>query len=78
MDHVAVFLEHVYLFDGLDGLDVEFLQGALEFFVVGAGGLVDFLYFSPWGAFASVHDMRSAKESCHRLPISTYVSLDVG
>ena len=53
MDHVSVFFEHVDLLDCLDGLDVEFFEGGLEFFVVGAGCFVDFLYFSPRGAFAS-------------------------
>lgn len=53
MNHVSVFFEHVYLLDSLDGLDVEFFEGGLEFFVVGAGCFVDFLYFSPGGAFAS-------------------------
>lgn len=40
MDDVAVGLEHVDLLDGLDGLDVELLQGGLELLVVGgrAGG----------------------------------------
>lgn len=53
VDHVSVFFEHVYLLDCLDGLDVEFFEGGLEFFVVGAGCFVDFLYFSPGGTFAS-------------------------
>ena len=53
MDHVSVFFEHIYLLDCLNGLDVEFFEGGLEFFVVGAGCFVDFLYFSPGGAYAS-------------------------
>ena len=53
VDHVSIFFEHVYLLDCLDGLDVKLFKGGLEFFVVGAGCFVDFLYFSPGGAFAS-------------------------
>ena len=53
VNHVSVFFEHVYFLDCLDGLDVEFFEGGLEFFVVGAGCFVDFLYFSPGSAFAS-------------------------
>lgn len=53
MNDVAIFLEHVDLFNGLDGLNVEFLKGGLEFFVVGAGGFVDFLLLSSRCAFAS-------------------------
>ena len=53
VDHVSVFFEHVDLLDCLDGLDVELFEGGLELFVVGAGGFVDFLYFSPGRAFAS-------------------------
>ena len=54
VDHIPVFFKHVYLLDGLNRLDVEFFEGGLEFFVVGAGCFVDFLYFSPGGAFASM------------------------
>jgi hypothetical protein len=51
--HVPVLLEHIHLFDGLDRLHIELLEGCLEFLVVGAGRLVDFFGLSPWGAFAS-------------------------
>lgn len=54
MDDVPVFLEHVHLLDRLDGLNVELLEGGLEFFVVGAGGFVDFLLLSSGCAFASL------------------------
>lgn len=54
MNDIAIFLEHVDLLDGLDGLNVEFLKRGLEFFVVGAGGLVDFLLLSSRCAFASM------------------------
>jgi len=53
VNHVPVLLEHVDLFDGLDRLHIQLLEGGLEFFVVGARGLVDFLYFSSRRAFAS-------------------------
>ena len=54
MDDVAVLFEHVDLLDGLDGLDVEFLERGLQFFVVGARGLVDFLLLPSRCAFAAV------------------------
>ena len=54
MDNVSILFEHVYLFNGLDGLDIEFLEGGLQFFVVGAGGFVDFLLLPSWCAFAAV------------------------
>ena len=53
MDDVSVFLEHVDLFDRLDGLDVEFLEGGLQLLVVGAGRLVHFLGLAARRAFAS-------------------------
>ena len=54
MNNVSVLLEHVDFLDGLDGLDVELLERGLQLLVVGAGGLVDFLRFSPRCAFPSV------------------------
>lgn len=36
VDDITILFEHVDLLDGLDGLDVEFLEGGLQFFVVGA------------------------------------------
>lgn len=54
VDDVAVLFEHVDLLNGLDGLDVEFLERGLQFFVVGAGGLVDFLLLPSRCAFAAV------------------------
>lgn len=56
MDDITILFEHVDLLDGLDGLDVEFLERGLQFFVVGAGGLVDFLLLPSRGAFAAVED----------------------
>lgn len=54
VDDVAVFLEHVDLLNGLDGLDVHLLQGGLELLVVGAGGLVDLLDLAAGSTLASV------------------------
>lgn len=59
MDDVAVALEHVDLFDLRDGLHVHLLEGGLELLVVGAGGFVDLLHFSPRGAFASAYCRQS-------------------
>ena len=52
MDDIAVLLEHVHLLNRLDGLHVEFLQRCLQLLVIGARGLVNFLLFPPWCAFA--------------------------
>lgn len=37
MDDVVVVFEYVYFFNGLDGLDIEFFEGSLEFFVIIGG-----------------------------------------
>jgi hypothetical protein len=54
VDDVAVLLEHVDLLNGLDGLDVQLLQGLLELLVIAgrAGGSP--LDLSPWGALATI------------------------
>jgi hypothetical protein len=54
MDDISVFLEHIDLFDRLDGLDIEFLKRGLQLLVVGAGRLVDFLGLAARCPFASV------------------------
>lgn len=54
MDDVAVGLEHVDLLNGLDGLDVELLQGGLELLVVGGGAGRRALDLSAGGALAAV------------------------
>lgn len=53
VNHVAVALEHVDLLDGLDGLDVELLQGLLELLVVGAGPGGRTLHLSAGSALSS-------------------------
>ena len=63
MNDVAVFLEHVDLLNGLDGLDVHLLQGGLELLVVGAGGLVDLLDLAAGSTLASVAWLVSCE--CH-------------
>ena len=37
MDDVAVALEHVHLLDGLDGLNIDLLEGGLELLVIASG-----------------------------------------
>lgn len=54
VNDVSILFEHIHLLNGLDGLDIEFLKGCLQFLVVGAGGFMDFLLFSSWCAFASI------------------------
>ena len=56
MNDIAIFLEHIDFLNGLDGLDIQLLEGSLKFLVVGAGGFVDFLDFSSRCAFAPVID----------------------
>ena len=53
MDNIPILLEHIHLLNRLDWLDVELLERGLQFLVVGAGGLMDFLLFPAWGAFPS-------------------------
>lgn len=53
MDDVAVSLEHVDLLNSLDRLDVQLLESALEFLVVGAGALVDLLDLSSRSTLAT-------------------------
>lgn len=55
MDDISVGFEHVDLLNGLDGLDVELLQGSLQLLVVCACALVDLLDLSSWRAFSTVH-----------------------
>jgi hypothetical protein len=54
VDDVSVALEHVDLLNGLDGLYIELLEGALELLVVGTGALVHLLDFPARGAFSAV------------------------
>ena len=53
MYHIPIFLEHIDLFDRLDGLDIELLEGGLQLLVIGAGGLMDFLLLSSRGSLPS-------------------------
>ncbi len=54
MDHVPIFLEHVDLLNSLDWLHIEFFQRSLQLLIVGAGGFMNFLHFSPRRAFTTV------------------------
>lgn len=54
VDDVAVALEHVDLLDGLDGLDVQLLEGRLELLVVGAGAPLDLLDLPAGSALAAI------------------------
>ena len=54
MNNIPILLEHVDFFYGLDGLDIEFLEGGLQLLVIGSGGFVDLFRLSAWGSFASV------------------------
>lgn len=54
MDDVSVALEHIDLLDGLDRLDIELLESALELLVIGAGALVNLLDLSAGSALATM------------------------
>jgi hypothetical protein len=57
--HVTVFLEHVDLFDCLNWLGIQLLQGCLQFLVIADCRLVDLLGLSSWCALAAI-ESRSA------------------
>jgi hypothetical protein len=54
VDDVAVALEHVDLLNGLDGLNVELLEGLLKLLVVTAGAGRRALDLSPGGTLATI------------------------
>lgn len=54
VNDVAVLLEHVDLFNALDGLDIELLELSLELVVVYACRLVRLFDLAPGCAFAAV------------------------
>jgi hypothetical protein len=54
VDNISILLEHIDLFDSLDGLDVEFLEGSLELLVIGARVSVDLLHLSSGGTLATI------------------------
>ena len=54
VDDIAIFLEHVDLLDGLDGLHVELLQRRLQLLVVCAARLVHFFHVAAGSSFGSV------------------------
>jgi len=60
VNDVAIRLEHVDLFDGLDWLHIHLLERGLELLVVGAGVLVDLLDLSSGGTLSSVRYQLSA------------------
>lgn len=54
VNDVAVTLEHVHLLNGLDGLDIELLEGSLELLVVSAGPGGRTLDLSPGSTLATI------------------------
>ena len=50
MDHISIFLEHINLLDGLDGLHIQLLERRLEFLVIGSGGFVNLLRLATRGS----------------------------
>jgi hypothetical protein len=82
VDDVAVALEHVDLLNGLDGLDVQLLEGLLELLVVTAGAVRCALDLSPRGTLAttlsnSTSEIRSNEQSTAsvRQPVGFVVAL---
>lgn len=57
MNDVSVFLEHVDFLNGLDGLDIQFLERSLELLIVGSGRLVDLLRLTAGSTFASIKEL---------------------
>jgi hypothetical protein len=53
VDHVAIFLEHINLLNGLDRLHIQLLKRRLEFLIVGPRGLVDLLRLATRGSLPS-------------------------
>lgn len=53
VDDVSVALEHVDLLNGLDGLDIELLEGLLELLVIGGGPLWCPLHLPARGTLSS-------------------------
>jgi len=47
MDNISVLFKHVYLLDGLNGLNVQLFERGLKLLVIGTGVLVDLLDLSP-------------------------------
>lgn len=54
MNHVAIIFEHIDFLNGLDGLDVEFLERALQFLIICTGCFVDFADHASRSTFSSV------------------------
>ena len=54
MDNISIFLEHVHLLNGLDGLNIHLLESCLQLPIIGARALVDLLDLAAGSALASV------------------------
>jgi hypothetical protein len=54
VDNVAIGLEHVYLLNSLDRLDIELLERRLQLLVVHTRALVHLLDLSSWCALSTV------------------------
>lgn len=59
VDDVSIGLEHVYLLNGLYGLNIQLLQGCLKLLVVRARTLVHLLDFPSRRAFATIRSFVS-------------------
>lgn len=59
MDDVAVRLEHVHLLNGLDGLNVDLLEGSLELLVIASGAGRRSLDLSAGSTLATISIQRS-------------------
>jgi hypothetical protein len=53
MDDITILLEHIDLFNCLNGLDIHLLQCGLQLLVIGTARLVDLLRLASRRAFAS-------------------------
>ena len=55
VDNISIRLEHVDLLNGLDWLNVKFLERCLQLLVVYSSTLMDLLDLSPWGTLSANH-----------------------
>jgi hypothetical protein len=63
VDHISVLLEHVHFVDCLDGLNIKFLECALQFLVVSSRSLRSSLDLSSRGPSAAGGELAAIRAS---------------
>lgn len=74
VDDVAVALEHVHLLDGLDGLNIDLLEGGLELLVIASRAGRRSLDLSAGGTLATI-SFRKKKVHCQKSKASHFVCI---